>query len=104
MTARAIFDIYDLNTPFVTPNAPTAPQARTFMQKLAANRVFNAAVVLLVFSAAVYSIGTVLMWFPIGSVLPSQNFGLWLGVVCGGLAAAGAITAILTAAVLRVRA
>jgi hypothetical protein len=32
-----------------------------------------------------------------------QNFGLWLSVIAGGLAAAGVITAMLATAVMRVR-
>jgi hypothetical protein len=105
MTART-FDIYDLNSPMVTPYPPAAKAAahgRPYLQRLAESRLFNASVILGVFASAVYSIGTVLSMFPLGRVLPLQNFGLWLSVIAGGLAAAGVITAMLATAVMRVR-
>jgi hypothetical protein len=105
MTARAIFDIYDLNSPMVTPTPPPASsqRGRPYLQRLAESRLFNASVILGVFASAVYSIGTVLSMFPLGRVLPLQNFGLWLSVIAGGLAAAGVLTAMLATAVMRVR-
>lgn len=108
MAAR-VYDIYDLSSPFVTPTAPApqtaaAAQTRPYWQRLAESRLFNASVILSVFAGIVYLIGTIADWFPFGRVLPSQNFVLWFGVVAGGLALAVAITAVLTAAVLRVRA
>jgi hypothetical protein len=106
MTAR-VFDIYDLNSPMVTPTPPaatrTTQQTRPYWQRLAESRLFNASVILGVFASAVYSIGTVLSMFPLGRVLPSQNFGLWVSVIAGGLAAAGVLTAMLATAVMRVR-
>lgn len=112
MTARAIFDIYDLSSPFITPTAPQAAptatiaaarQGRPYMQRLADSRLFNGSVILAVFSSAVYSIGTVLDMFPLGRVTGAQNMPLWFGTIAGGLSLAGVITALLAAAVLRVR-
>jgi len=105
--AARVFDIYDLSSPFVPPTAPTATattvQARPYLERLAESTLFNASVILLVFAAFVYSAGTVLALFPLGWVTPSQNFGLWLGVIAGVLAVSGAITGVLAAAVVRVR-
>lgn len=110
--ATITFDLYNLDSPFITPTAPTltAPQAtattaqaRPYMQRLAESLLFNASVILLVFSAFVYSAGTVLAFFPLGAVTPSQNFGLWFGTIAGVLAMSGAVTGILAAAVVRVR-
>ena len=110
MAAR-VYDIYDLQSPFVTPTAPTltappAPaatvQGRTYMQRLSDSLLFNASVVLAVFSSVVYLLGTLLAPFPLGQVTGVQNLGLWLGVISGGLAVAGAMTAVLVATVVRV--
>ena len=107
MTAR-VYDIYDLNQPFVTPTAlaaavVTAQTGRPYAQRLAESRLFNGSVILAVFASALYLLGTFLDWFPIGQVLPFENFGLWFGVVAGGLALAAAMTAVLVATVLRWR-
>lgn len=105
-----VSNIYDLNSPFVTPQATTptaAPQAATAMQmrpyfkRLAESTLFNASVILLVFAAFIYSAGTVLALLPLGWVTPEQDFGLWFGTIAGVLAMSGAITGVLAMAVLR---
>ncbi len=114
--ATRTLDLYDFSSPFITPTAPantaapTAPQptattaqARPYLDRLAENKLFNASVILLVFSAFVYSAGTVLAFFPLGAVTPAQNFGLWFGTIAGVLAMSGAITGILAMTVVRVR-
>lgn len=101
MTART-YDIYDLSSPFVTPAAPAATQTarpRPYMQRLAESWSFNASVILAVFAGVVYAIGVFLEPFPLGQVTPVRNFGLWLGVIAGALAVAGAMTAVLVATV-----
>lgn len=108
MAAR-VYDIYDLQSPFVTPTAP-APQAaaasmaaaRPYTQRLADSLLFNASVVLAVFSSVVYLLGTMLAPFPLGQVTGTQNMAMWLSVIAGGLAVAGAMTAVLVATVMRV--
>ena len=107
MTARP-FDLYDLSSPFVTPYptqtaTTTAQQARTFAEKLSTNRLFNASVIQLVFSSILYLIGTALDWLPFARVTGTENMALWLTVIAGGLAAAGAITALLVVTVAMVR-
>jgi prolipoprotein diacylglyceryltransferase len=112
MTARVYGNIYDLNSPFISATAPataaqqavTAQQRRAFLEQLAENRLFNASVVLAVFAAIVYLIATMLAPSPLGQVTGAQNMPLWLAVIAGGLAVAGAVTAVLVAAVMRVRA
>ena len=110
MTAR-VFDLYDLNAPFVTPTAPapTAPaavaaaaQGRSLMDKLSDSLLFNASVVLGVFAGVVYLLGTFLAPTPWGQVTGTQNMALWLGVILGALAVAGGMTAVLVATVVRV--
>lgn len=81
----------------------TAVPVRPYMQRLAESTLFNASVTLLVFAAFVYSAGATLAWFPLGTVTPDQDFGLWFGTIAGVLAASGAITGILAAAVVRVQ-
>lgn len=105
MAAR-VYDIYDLNSPFVPPTAPAAAataQARPLMQRAADSLLFNASVVLGVFAAIVCAHGTILAATPLGQVTGAQNLGLWLGVILGALAMAGAMTAVLVATVQRVR-
>lgn len=105
MTARVYGNIYDLNSPFVSATAPpTAAQRRAYWQRLAESRLFNASVVLAVFASILYLIATILDWLPVGRVTGTQNMALWLGVIAFGLAAAGAITALLVAGIMRVRA
>lgn len=110
MAARTL-DLYDFSSPFITPTAPTptAPaatattaQGRTYMQRLAESTLFNASVVLAVFASIVYLLGTILAPFPLGQVTPSVNLGMWFGVITGGLAVAGGMTAVLVATVVRV--
>ena len=114
MTVRG-FDVFDQMVAAAvvagtTPKTATAPapaataQGRSLMQRLSNSRLFNASAVLGVFAGFVYSIGTVLAWTPLGQVLPTQNFGLWLGVIAGGLAVAGMMTAVLVATVVKVTA
>lgn len=107
MTAR-VFDIYDLNSPMVTPTAPAAvatqAQKRSLMQRLSDSLLFNASVVLGVFASIVYLLGTILAATPWGQVTGTQNMALWLGVILGALAVAGMMTAVLVATVQRVTA
>lgn len=118
MTAR-VFDLYDLNAPFVAPTAPaatpraqttpattatapTAAQGRSLMDKLSDSLLFNASVVLGVFAGVTYLLGTFLAPTPLGQVTGVQNMALWLTVILGGLAAAGAMTAVLVATIVKV--
>ncbi len=113
MAAR-VYDIYDLQSPFIPPTAPTMPptatatattvQGHTYMQRLSDSLLFNASVVLAAFASIVYLLGTMLAPFPLGQVTGAQNLGLWFGVITGGLAVAGAMTAVLAATVVRVTA
>lgn len=108
MAAR-VYDIYDLSSPFVAPTAPapaaaTTAQARPYMQRLADSLLFNASVVLAVFASVVYLLGTILGAFPLGQVTGAQNMALWLSVIAGALAVAGAMTAVLVVTVVRVTA
>ncbi len=107
MAAR-VYDIYDLNAPFVTPTAPApaamTAQGRTLMQRLSDSLLFNASVVLGVFASIVYALGTILSATPLGQVTPAQDVFLWGGVILGALAVAGMMTAVLVATVVRVTA
>ena len=113
MTTR-IYDIYDLNSPFVAPTAPppapavptvtTQAPARTLMQRLSDSLLFNASVVLGVFAGIVYALGTILAATPLGQVTGTQNMVLWLAVILGACAVAGMMTAVLVATVARVTA
>ena len=105
MAAR-VYDIYNLNAPFVPPTAPaataTTARGRSLMQRLSESLLFNASVVLGVFAGVVYLLGTFLAPFPLGQVTGEQNLLLWLGAILGALAMAGAMTAVLVATVVRV--
>jgi hypothetical protein len=108
MTART-FDIYDLSSPMVTPYPPqTAATAastqptRPYLQRLAESRLFNASVILLVFAAVLYLVGTMMAGFPLGRVTGVQNMGQWLSTIAVGLLVAGSFTALLVATVKRV--
>jgi hypothetical protein len=107
MAAR-VYDIYDLNSPMVTPTAPApaamTAQGRTLMQRLSDSLLFNASVVLGVFASIVYALGTILSATPLGQVTPAQDVFLWGGVILGALAVAGMMTAVLVATVVRVTA
>lgn len=113
MTARG-FDVFDQMVAAAvvagtTPRTPTATatatapaataQGRSLMDRLSDSLLFNASVVLGVFAGIVYALGTILAATPLGQVTGAQNMGLWLGVILGALAVAGAMTAVLVATV-----
>lgn len=104
MTAR-IQDLYDLNSPMITPAAPAAaPQRRTYWTRTANDRLFNYSVLLLICGGVVYLLGVTLSATPIGQVMPAENIWLWLGVIVAGLLLGIVLAAVLVATAKRVRA
>ena len=67
MTTRRIFDIYDLNSAFVEPTAPTQT-APTAAKRTAPDRMLRAGAYLLTFAGAVLLLAVLAAFTPLGRI------------------------------------
>lgn len=67
MTTRRIFDIYDLNSAFVEPTAPTQT-APTAAKRAAPDRMLRAGAYLLTFAGAVLLLALLAAFTPLGRI------------------------------------
>ena len=67
MTTRRIFDIYDLNSAFVEPTAPTQT-APTAAKRDAPDRMLRAGAYLLTFAGAVLLLAVLAAFTPLGRI------------------------------------